>query len=99
MNSTYVNSDDELQQGNPVRVERPSEAPSARIRAVIYRRVSSPGRVETESSIAAQREACLRTARELGFSLIDVYVDPDVQLREQPKSRVLRRIFAWFHGR
>jgi hypothetical protein len=73
MNSANVHSDDELQQGSPVRVMRRSEAPVPGNRVVIYRRVSSPGRVETESSVAAQRDACLNTARELGFSLIDPY--------------------------
>jgi len=99
MNNAYVHSDDELRQASPVRGGRRSEAPAPGNRALIYRRASPPGRVETESSIAAQREACLRTAGELGFSLIDVYVDPNVRRREQPKRRVFRRIFAWFHRR
>jgi hypothetical protein len=98
MTSAYVNSDDERKQDSPGLVQRPSKAPASGTRAVIYRRVSSPGRVETDFSIAAQREACLRTARELGFSLIDEYLDPDAWLRRRPKRQVFRRIFAWFRG-
>jgi hypothetical protein len=41
----------------------------------------------------------MNTARELGFSLIDAYVDPDMRLRERPKRRVFRRIFAGFRRR
>jgi hypothetical protein len=57
-----VNAGNDFQQDGPARVERPSDEPASGISAVIYR-PSSPGRVETESSIAAQREACLRTVR------------------------------------
>lgn len=99
MNNAYAHPDNELQQGSPVRAMRWSEAPESGNRVVIYRRASSPGLRETESSVAAQREACLNMAKELGFSLIDPYVDPDIRLQEKPERRVLRRIFAWFRRR
>ena len=99
MNNANAHPDNELQQGSPVLAMRRSEAPESANRVVIYRRASSPERVETESSVAAQREACLNTARELGFSLIDPYVDPDIRLKEQPERRVLRRASAWLRRR
>jgi hypothetical protein len=99
MNNAYAHPDNERQQGGPVRAMRRSETPEPGDRVVIYRRTSSPGRGETESSVAAQREACLNTAKELSFSLIDPYADPDIRLKEQPERRVLRRIFAWFRRR
>lgn len=99
MNNAYAYPDNELQQGSHVRAMRQSEAPVPGNLVVIYRRSSSPGRVETESSVAAQREACLRMAEKLGFSLIDPYVDPDIRLQERRKRRVLRRVVAWFRRR
>jgi len=99
MNNAYAQPDNELQQDSPVRAMRWPEAPEPGDRVVIYRRPSAPGQVETESSLAAQREACLNTAKKLGFSLIDPYVDPAIRLKEKPERRVLRRIFAWFRRR
>jgi hypothetical protein len=99
MNNAYAHPDNEPQQGSPVRAMRRSEAPVPGNRVVIYRRASSPARVETESSVAAQREACLNTAKKLGFSLIDPYIDPDIRLRDLPERRVLRHVFAWFRRR
>lgn len=99
MNNAYAHPENELQQGSPVRAKRRPEPPEPGNRVVIYRRASSPGRAETETSVAAQREAYLNIAKELGFSLIDPYVDPDIRLKEQPERRVLRRVFAWFRRR
>ena len=99
MNNVDAHPDNGLQQGGPVRAMRRPEAPEPANRVVIYRRASSPERVETESSVAAQREACLKMAKELGFSLIDPYVDPDIRLRDRAERRVLRRVFAWFRRR
>lgn len=76
MTSAFANSGDDAQQDYATPGKRPSDAPTHGIRAVIYRRSSSPGPAEDEDSVTAQREACLRKARELGFSLIDEYVDP-----------------------
>ncbi|WP_246244657.1 hypothetical protein [Amycolatopsis pithecellobii] len=50
MNNAYAQPENELQQGSPVRAKRRSEAPEPDDRVVIYRRASSPGRRETESS-------------------------------------------------
>jgi hypothetical protein len=99
MNNAYAHSDNALQQGSPVHAMRRSEAPVPGNRVVIYRRTSTPGRGETESSVAAQREACLNTAKELGFSLADPYVDPEIRLKEQPERRLLLRVCAWFRRR
>lgn len=71
MTSAYANSDNAL---------RPSDPPVPATPAVIYMRMGSPGRAETDDSVAAQREACLRKAREMGFSLIDEYTDPNARL-------------------
>ena len=99
MNNAYVSADNDMQQDSPGRAKRPSQDSVSGIRAVIYRRPSSPGQGEPQSSIAAQREACLRTVRELGFSLVDVYVEPDVRLQERRQDRVFWRIAAWFRRR
>ncbi|SDL65881.1 Site-specific DNA recombinase [Glycomyces sambucus] len=50
-------------------------------RAVVYLRVSSQGQVDTDydpegNSIPAQRKACERKAQELGFEIVEEYVDP-----------------------
>jgi len=90
MTTDYANSDNELQ---------PSDAPAPTTRAVIYTRVASPGRAETDHSVTAQREACLRKARELGFSLIDEYVDPNARLWRRPKRQLFRRMLARFRSR
>lgn len=99
MNNAYAHPESELQQGSPVGAMRRPEAPEPGDRVVIYRRAASSGRRETESSVAAQREACLNMAKELGLSLIDPYVDPDIRLKEKPERRVLRRVFAWLRRR
>ena len=90
MTTAYANSDDELQ---------PSDAPAPTTRAVIYTRVASPGRAETDHSVTAQREACLRRARELGLSVIDEYVAPRARLWPWPKCQPFRRILARFRSR
>lgn len=50
-------------------------------RAVLYLRVSDRGQVENDydpegNSIPAQRAACTRKAEELGFEIVDEYVEP-----------------------
>ena len=79
MTSAYVDSNDELEQDVTFCAQRPSHDLEPGTRAVFYLRVSSPGHDQTDRSIAAQREACLRRVRELGFPLIDEYVDPDAR--------------------
>jgi hypothetical protein len=96
MNNAYVGADNDMQPDGPSCAERPSQDSVSGIRAVIYRRPSSPGRGEPQSSITTQREAYMRTVRELGFSLVDVYVEPDVRLRERRQGRVFWRVVAWF---
>jgi len=79
MTSAYIDSNDELEHDVTFCAQRPSHDLEPGTRAVIYLRASSPGQDQTDHSIAAQREACLRKARELDFPLIDEYVDPDAQ--------------------
>jgi hypothetical protein len=89
MTSAYASSDNERQQGCPVPVQRPSDVRETGARAVIYIRVASPERAESEHSITAQREACLRKARELGLSIHDDYVDPHARLWRRPKCQLI----------
>lgn len=99
MTSAYASADDECQQGCPVPAQRPSNAPATSARAVIYIRVASPERAESEHSVAAQREACLRKARELGVSVIDEYLAPRARLWRRPKYQPFRRTLARFRSR
>lgn len=100
MTSAYASADNERQQGCPVPAQRPSNAPATSARAVIYIRVASPERAESEHSVTAQREACLRKARELGVSVIDdEYVTPRAQLWRRPKYQPFRRTLARFRSR
>ena len=98
MTSVYANSDNQRQQGCPVPAQRPSDAPATDARAVIYIRVASD-RAESEHSVTAQREACLRKARELGLSVIDEYVAPRPRLWNWPKCQPFRRMLARFRSR
>lgn len=98
MTSAYANSDNERQQRCPVPTQRPSDAPATDARAVIYIRVASD-RAESEHSVTAQREACLRRARELGLSVIDEYVAPRARLWRWPKCQPFRRLLARFRSR
>jgi DNA invertase Pin-like site-specific DNA recombinase len=68
-------------------------------RAVIYLRVSSTGQVRTDYnpegiSIPAQREACLRKARDLGVTVIDEYVEPGRSAVEMTKREAFQRMLA-----
>src|SRR5436853_333232 len=71
---------------------RRSEAPVPGNRVVIYRRASSPARGKTESSVAAQREACLNTAKKLGFSLIDPLQPPLDDLAPGTRAVIYLRV-------
>jgi site-specific DNA recombinase len=99
MNSAYVSSDDELQVDVALCVQRPSSGLEPGIRAVIYLRVSSAGQVKTDYnaegiSIPAQREACLRKARDLGVTVIDEYVEPGRSAVEMTKREAFQRMLA-----
>ena len=98
MTNAYANSDNERQQRCPVPAQRPSDVPATDARAVIYIRVASD-RAESEHSVMAQREACLRKARELGLSFIDEHVAPRARLWLWPKCQPFRRMFARFRSR
>src|SRR4051794_24879351 len=70
MTSAYADFIDELEQDVTVPIQPPLDDLAPGTRAVIYLRVSSTGQVRTDYnpegiSIPAQREACLRKAREL----------------------------------
>lgn len=99
MTSAYASADNERQQGCPVPAQRPSNAPATSARAVIYIRVASPERAESEHSVTAQREACLRKARELGVSVIDDHFAPRVRLWRRTKYQPFRRTLARFRSR
>ena len=99
MNSAYVGSDDELQADVALCVQRPSSDLEPGTRAVIYLRVSSSGQVKTDYndegiSIPAQRESCLRKARELGVTVIDEYVEPGRSGTEMTKREAFQRMLA-----
>jgi site-specific DNA recombinase len=66
-------------------------------RAVIYLRVSSTGQVRTDYkgiSIPAQREACLRKAREIGVTVIDECVEPGRSGTEMTKREAFQQMLA-----
>jgi site-specific DNA recombinase len=97
MTSAYTHSNGELQQDVPI--QRPSHDLASGTRAVIYLRVSSSGQVKTDYnaegiSIPAQREACLRKARELGVTVIDEYVEPGRTGLEMTKREAFQRMLA-----
>src|SRR5437588_4345869 len=97
MTSAYTDSNGELQQDVPI--QQPSHDLAPGTRAVIYPRVSSSGQVKTDYnaegiSIPAQREACLRKARELGVTVIDEYVEPGRTGLEMTKREAFQRMLA-----
>lgn len=99
MTSAYADSNDELQQDIAVPVEHPADGVEPGTRAVIYLRVSSTGQVKTDYdpegiSIPAQREACLRKAKDLGLTLIDEYVEPGRSATEMTKREAFQRMLA-----
>jgi len=70
-------------------------------RAVIYLRVSYQGQVDNDydpegNSIPAQRKACRRKAEELGFEVLEEYVDPGrsaLEVKNRPEfQRMMARI-------
>ena len=66
---------------------------------MIYLRVSSSGQVKTDYnaegiSIPAQREACLRKARDLGVTVIDEYVEPGRSALEMTKREAFQSMLA-----
>ena len=99
MTSAYADSNDELQQDIAVPVEHPADDVEPGARAVIYLRVSSTGQVKTDYdpegiSIPAQREACLRKAKDLGLTVIDEYVEPGRSATEMTKREAFQRMLA-----
>jgi site-specific DNA recombinase len=99
MTSAYADSNDEMQIDVALCVQRPSSGLEPGTRAVIYLRVSSSGQVKTDYnaegiSIPAQREACLRKARELGVTVIDEYVEPGRSAVEMTKREAFQRMLA-----
>jgi site-specific DNA recombinase len=62
-------------------------------RAVVYLRVSTLGQVNTDRdgegfSIAAQRDACLKKAHDLGADVLDVYVDAGESARKADRPQL-----------
>lgn len=72
--------------------QRPSHDTQLGTRAVIYLHVSASQPAATDRSIAAQREACLRKAAELGFSIIDDYLVADRPVRKVSPREAFRRV-------
>lgn len=70
----------------------PSRDTQLDTRAVIYLHVSASQPAATDRSIAAQREACFRTAAELGFSIIDDYVVADPSVWKVAPREAFRRL-------
>ncbi|GLZ30822.1 recombinase [Lentzea sp. NBRC 105346] len=99
MTSAYADFIDELQQDVTVPIQPPLDDLAPGTRAVIYLRVSSKGQVETDYnpegiSIPAQREACLRKARDMGVTVIDEYVEPGRSALEMTKREAFQRMLA-----
>lgn len=99
MTSAYASADNDRPQGSPAPAQRQSNAPATSARAAIYIRITSPEPAESEHSVTAQREACLRKARELGLSVIDDYFAPRARLSRRPKRQLFRRMLARFRSR
>nr|MDA8358549.1 recombinase family protein [Actinomycetota bacterium] len=64
-----------------------------RATAVVYLRVSSVGQVNTDRdgegfSIAAQKDACIRKAEQLGADVLDVYVDAGESARKADRPKL-----------
>jgi site-specific DNA recombinase len=99
MTSAYADFIDELQQDVTIPIQPPMDDLAPGTRAVIYLRVSSTGQVRTDYnpegiSIPAQREACLRKARELGVTVIDEYVEPGRSGTEMTKREAFQQMLA-----
>ncbi|GGM81050.1 recombinase [Longimycelium tulufanense] len=99
MTSAYADSYDELQQNAPVPAPHSSAEREPGTRAVIYLRVSSAGQVKTDYnpegiSIPAQRQACLRKARDLGVTVVDEYIEPGRSATEMTKREAFQRMLA-----
>jgi site-specific DNA recombinase len=103
MTSAYADFVDELQQDVAIPIQPPLDDLAPGTRAVIYLRVSSSGQVRTDYnpegiSIPAQREACLRKARDLGVTVIDEYVEPGRSALEMTKREAFQRMLARVRG-
>src|SRR5690606_15045035 len=99
MTSAYADFIDELQQDVTIPIQPPMDDLAPGTRAVIYLRVSSTGQVRTDYnpegiSIPAQREACLRKARDLGVTVIDEYVEPGRSAMEMTKREAFQQMLA-----
>lgn len=71
----------------------PADAASYGARAVLYLRVSSIGQVNTDRdgegfSIAAQRDACVRKAQQLGADVVEEYVDAAESARKADRPQL-----------
>ena len=99
MTSAYADFIDELQQDVTIPIQPPMDDLAPGTRAVIYLRVSSTGQVRTDYnpegiSIPAQREACLRKARDLGVTVIDEYVEPGRSGTKMTKREAFQQMLA-----
>ena len=99
MTSAYADFIDELEQDVTVPIQPLLGDLAPGTRAVIYLRVSSTGQVRTDYnpegiSIPAQREACMRKARDLGVTVIDEYVEPGRSGTEMTKREAFQRMLA-----
>jgi DNA invertase Pin-like site-specific DNA recombinase len=99
MTSAYADFVDELEQAVAIPVLGLPDDLAPGTRAVIYLRVSSTGQVKTDYnaegiSIPAQREACLRKARDLGVTVIDEYVEPGRSAMEMTKREAFQQMLA-----
>ena len=66
---------------------------------MIYLRVSTPSQVATDYdpeglSIAAQREACLRKAEQMGHEIVDEYVEPGRSATRMDQRPVFQSMFS-----
>lgn len=92
MTRTHPGANDWRRHGVNFGAQLPSRDTQLGTRAVIYPHVSALQPAVTDRSIAAQREACLRTAAELGFSIIDDYVVADRPVRKVAPREAFRRL-------
>ncbi|WP_410671267.1 recombinase family protein [Amycolatopsis sp. cmx-4-68] len=83
---------------------RDAAADTERKRALLYLRVSTPRQVSNDYdaegiSIPAQREACLRKARELKADIVDEYVEPGRTATSIEKRPTFREMVARIKAR
>ena len=81
-----------MKQKTPQRSEEVKES-ALRATAVIYLRVSSIGQVNTDRdgegfSIAAQKDACIRKAEQLGTDVLEIYIDAGESARKADRPKL-----------